>query len=337
MTPTSQTNTTLEEIAEVLRNHDTFAICGHVSPDGDCIGSQLALKNALESLGKSCVCLLAKDEPVDFGLTFLPGSETLTPAKAFKGNADVFIGVDVPSRERMGEDACSVLDECNLSITIDHHASDARMCDFAYIDPTSASCTMLIWDLAKILLAAPSYECALCCFTGLVTDTGGFRFQNADARSFAAGGEMVSYGADPSLVSTNVFMNRSLASLQLVKLTLERLDTCAEGSVVLSWISNEDMAALGAGKPDAEPLINTLRSIRGVRVACMLKEQEDCIRGSLRSKDDTNVAEIAKSFGGGGHIAAAGFTLNCSLEEAIALVKEALVSALSKKDNNETR
>ena len=329
MAVTPQTNTDLGAIAEALRSRDDFIICGHVSPDGDCLGSQLGLAAALKGLGKRVTCLLAKDEPIDERLGFLPGAAELVPAASFDGIARTFVAVDVPTRERIGEAAAALLEGCDLTVTVDHHAVDSTMTDLVYVDPDAASTTMLVWELAGLLGAERAGDVAQCCYTGLVTDTGRFQYQNTDAASLVAASEMVAAGADPALVAREVFQNRRLASIQLESRAIERMVFTDDGAAVASWLSIGDFEELGASKPDAEPIINSLRSVKGVRVACMLREQDQAVRGSLRAKDDTDVSVLARRFGGGGHKAAAGFTLEMELGEAVQTVLAAMADLVS--------
>ena len=328
MTVTPQTNTDLASVAEVLKGRDDFVVCGHVSPDGDCIGSQLALAAALRSLGKRVVCVLAKDEPVDARLAFLPGFGDLVPAASYDGPAHTFVAVDVPTRERVGEAAAALRDACDLAVTIDHHAVDTTMADLVYVDPDTASTTMLVWELAGLLGVERVGDVALSCYTGLVTDTGRFQYQNTDAAAMRAASQMVEAGADPAAVSRAIFQSRTLPSVRLEGVAVERMRFGAGGTYAISWVARADFEAFGAVKADAEPIIDALRSVVGVRVACMLREQGDTVRGSLRAKDGTDVAAVARSFGGGGHKAAAGFTLKCPLDEAIVLVDRTLARVL---------
>ncbi len=325
MSVTLQTNVDLAGIAAELAERDDFVICGHVSPDGDCIGSQLALMHALRAKGKRVACVLAKDEPIDVRLSFLPGADELVPAGSYDGPVGTFVAVDVPLRDRMGAAASSLLDRASLSVTIDHHANDLSMTDLVYVDPHVASTTMLVWDLAELLGSAPSFDVALCCYTGLVTDTGRFQYQNTDAAALRAATHMVEAGVDPSAVSRAIFQNRSLASVRLEGVAVDRMRLGARGSYVLSWLTRDDFSRYDASKSDAEPLIDTLRSLRGVRLACMLRDQGDSVRGSFRAKDDTDVAKLARSLGGGGHRAAAGFTISGPIEEAVERI-DALLS-----------
>ena len=200
MAVTPQTNTTLAAIACALRERDHFVICGHVSPDGDCLGSQLALAAALRQAGKQCACVLARDEEPPRDLAFLPGFDGLVPAARYEGPCEVFVAVDVPTTERVG-DAARLQAAADLTVTVDHHAVPEAMSALSYTDPDVASTTMLVWELAAVLGAERDRIVATCCYTGLMTDTGRFQYQNADAAAFAAAAEMVAAGAEPAVIS----------------------------------------------------------------------------------------------------------------------------------------
>ncbi len=327
MAATPQTNTTLAAIAAELMAHERFCLCGHLNPDGDCLGSELALAAALRQAGKQVSCLVATDDPVDGRFAFLPGFEGLMPASAFDGAFDVFVAVDVPTTERLA-DAAAVHGRAPLTVTIDHHAVDSRMADLSFTDPEAPSTTTLVWELAGLLPIERSADVALCAYTGLATDTGRFQYQNADAVAFSAAAEMVRAGADPALVSREVYQQRSLASVRLEAAALGRMELLCGGAGALSWITWADKEACRAQKADAEPLVDALRNIAGVRVACMLREGEGIVRGSLRAKDGTDVAAIARELGGGGHRAAAGFTFEGTLDEARSALRSRLEQLL---------
>lgn len=333
MAVTPQTNIDLVGMAKAFKALDSFVICGHISPDGDCIGSQLALGHALRSLGKEVQFILARNDKIDNDLKFLPAIAELVPAGEYKGSADAFVACDVPTVERIA-DGADVQARCGTTFTIDHHVSSKTMSDWNYIDPDSASTTMIVWELIKALGVNPDKNMALCAYTGLTTDTGGFRFQNTDSAAFKAASEMVATGIEPSAVARDVFQCRTIASLRLESLALERMMISADGLYVISYLLLEDFEKLGAVKSDAEPIINTLRSLKGIRVACMLREQENSVRGSFRAKDDTDVAAMAGKFDGGGHKAAAGFTVYASMDSAIQQIKRLLNEAFQSISQN---
>lgn len=333
MTCTNSTNIDIDGIAKLLLEGNDFAICGHTSPDGDCIGSTLAMKAMLDALGKRSWALVADDDFKSDSLDFMPGFEALEFVGDFEESAHTFILVDVPNEKRLGKHAASVVNRASSTLTIDHHESDTNHSKYRYIDPDSASCTLIMWKIAKELLESCSDEVlnnpvmrdiAMCCYAGLLTDTGRFMFQNTNEECFAASKEMVETGIDVPRISSRLFQENTLASLKLNALVTDRMKILDKGRIVLSWLSNADLDEVGATNADTEDCINTIRALEGARVACILKERNDTVRGSLRAKDGTNVAEIASEFGGGGHIAAAGFTLECDLIEAIELVTERL-------------
>ena len=329
MAVTPQTNTSLERIAEAIAERDNFVLCGHVSPDGDCLGSQLSLWHTLKALGKTATCVLVRDEPIPHSLAFMPGADDMVYAGDFDGPCDVFVALDVPTRARIGKASCAILDRAGFSITIDHHSSETTMSDLVYVDPDCAAASMPVWQVAKLLLDEPPVESATCAYVGLVTDTGGFRFQNSDCAAFNMAAEFVAYGVNPSYVATNVYQCRSMPSLKLESLTIDRMEPICGGDAIVSWIKEEDLRAVGAVKADVEPLIDTLRSVQGARIACLLREQDGKIRGNIRSKDDTDVSVLARRFDGGGHKAAAGFIFDGSIEEALVVVGSAIADHLS--------
>lgn len=329
MAVTPQTNVDLATMARRMREIDSFALCGHVNPDGDCLGAQLALAGALRALGKDVVCLLARDDALDAGMRTLPGSEGLICAKEYAGSPQAFVACDVPTPERLG-DAAAVQARCEETFTIDHHAVETCMSRHNYVDPDAAATSLIVWQLVKELGVEPSAETAQCAYAGLMTDTGGFRYQNTDAACFAAAAEMTAAGARPAQTATAFFQNRSLASVRLMDRMLDHAEVDLAAGYALSWVTLQDFEECGAVRADAEPLIDTLRCIAGVRVAAVLRENAGKeVRGSLRAKDGTDVARIARGVGGGGHKAAAGFTCEGGLDEAVAAVRDAIRTALS--------
>lgn len=320
MAVTPQTNTTLAALADELKRLDDFVVCGHVNPDGDCLGSQLALGLALQALGKRVTCLLVNPGPVEAGLDFLPGLSSMVAAEEFSGEGRVFVACDVPIPSRMGV-AAKIQERAAVRFTIDHHAVPDSMSEHNYVDPDAPATGMIVWQLIKELGVTPTPDMALCCYVALMTDTGRFQYQNTTAEAFAAASEMVAAGADPAAASREVYQSRTRASLSLERTTLENMTVSHDGSWAISHVSLGDFERTGGVKADAEPLIDILRSLHGVKVACMLREQADCVRGSLRAKDDTiDVAALAREIGGGGHKAAAGFTYEGSLSEALAVL-----------------
>lgn len=311
---------------ELLRGAHTVAICGHVNPDGDCLGSVLALAAGLRSLGYEVTALLAtRDKPKTYD--FLEGYEELIPACEYHANPDVFILADVPNAQRAG-DGEYVFKRAKKTMVIDHHQGDGSFADVAYVDVSAAAVGMLVWDFLAQAEAELTPQIATCCYTALVTDTGKFQFQNADARALGAAAEFARAGASPSYISSMVYQRRTWAAIQLEALVIQRLELLFDGKVALSWVREKDFRELDASKDDGDSLIDEIRQLEGIEIAVMLRDQGSVVRGSIRSKTDFDVAAIAERMNGGGHKAAAGFTIHDSLENAHAIVEKNISEAL---------
>lgn len=304
---------------ELLDGAHSVAVCGHVNPDGDCLGSALALTLGLRSLGYDVTPLLATREHPKL-YDFLAGYGDFVPACEYHAVPDVFIMVDVPSPQRAG-DGEHVFKRAKRTLVIDHHQGDGAFADVAYVDSSAAAAGMLAWDFLDQAGVAMTPDIATCCYTALVTDTGRFQFQNADSRALAAAAAMAAAGAVPSEVARYVYQRRSWAALQLEGLVVRRMQLLFDGRAVISWVNESDFEQLGAVKEDGDSLIDAIRQLDGVEVAVMLREQGPIVRGSIRSKTDRDVASIAAKMGGGGHRAAAGFTVHGTLDEARELVE----------------
>ena len=324
MAVTPQTNATLAEIARILADADDVCVCGHVSPDGDCTGSTLAVVQGLRALGKRVRGLSV--DPVPQNLMFLPGAGDLIRPDGFRGVCACFVAVDVPDMKRLGEDAAAMHDAAALTVRIDHHAYDVRVSDCSYTDPDAASTTMLVWEMLGYL-GVQTPEVAACCYAGLVTDTGRFSFANTDEAALKAATSMVAAGAHPAEVSAELYENDRLQALQIEMRAFERLELDRELGYALTYLTQDDFAEFGADKSDAEGVVDLVRRLGEVRVLCCLREQDAAVRLSFRAKDGIDVRAIARTFGGGGHTAASGATLHLPLSEAYAQVKDALQKA----------
>lgn len=309
-----------------LRGERTVAVCGHVNPDGDSVGSVLALTLVLRKLGMQATPLLATREcPPTYD--FLPGYGDLTPACDYDETPDVFISVDVPNVKRT-VDGARVFERAHKRIAIDHHQGEADFADMSFVDADAAAAGMLIWDFACQAGIEDDADIATCCYTALVTDTGRFQFQNADAAAFEHAAAMVHAGADPGAIARAVYQRSSMAALQLRSRALKRMQLVCGGRAVLSYVRESDFASLDAKPDDAESLVDSIRELGGVDVVVMLREQGPIIRGSLRAKGDFDVSVVAAEFGGGGHAAASGFTIRDGFEAARVAVIEELAAAL---------
>lgn len=314
---------------KLLKGEHTIAICGHVNPDGDCLGSALALTIGLRTCGFTVTPLLATRELPKL-YDFLSAYEDLTPACEYHMDPDVFISVDVPSIQRSG-DGEHVFKRAKKTLAIDHHQGTASFADVGFVDDSAAAAGMLVWDFLDQSGVRLTPEIATCCYTALVTDTGRFQFQNTNPAALRAAADMAGSGASPSEISRYVYQRKSLAAIQLNALVMRRIEVVFGGRAVISWVCEADFKNLGATKDDGDSLIDLIRQLDGIEVAVMLREQGPIVRGSIRSKTDRDVAAIAIKMNGGGHRAAAGFTIQGGLDEARSTVLRLLSESFARR------
>ena len=314
---------------DLLKGEQTIAICGHVNPDGDCLGCVLALTLALRSCCFEVTPLLATRECPGL-YDFLEGYEWLTPACDYTESPDVFIMVDVPSLQRIG-DGAHVFKRAKKTLLIDHHQGNGAFADVAFIDDTAAAAGMLVWDFIDQSGITLTPEIATCCYTALVTDTGRFQFQNTNPAALRAAADLAQAGANPSEIARYVYQRKSLAAIQLNALVMRRMELLFDGRAVVSWVCEADFKNLGATKDDGDSLIDQIRQLDGIEVAVMLREQGPIVRGSIRSKTDRDVSLIAAKMGGGGHKAAAGFSIKGGLDKARYIVTKLLKESFEER------
>ena len=321
-------------IAELVEKSDTVAICAHTSPDGDALGSTLALEMVLRAKWpeKHYVNLLADDEPVPRIYSYLPGSENLVPASSFVGSPDLFVSVDVsvPARLNHGE---AVMRRARMRAIIDHHPCDEPVADACMIRPSAAAAGVLVCEFALFLGVEITSDIARCLYCAIATDTGRFQYQNADPEAFRVASLLVNAGASPSELSLKVYQNFSLAYLHLESLVMGRITTFAGGRVSYSYATAGDLKRTGASLDECDGLVDAVRSVAGSEVSLFLKEiPGGKVRGNLRSKTDHDVSGVARALGGGGHKAAAGFTIEGDIDEALSEALPLVVALFSDAD-----
>lgn len=328
----------LLDIASIIKKYDNFVICGHINPDADCVGSQIALSLALDKLKKESICLLANEDKVDKNLNFLKKTKNFINAKLFlksdifsdfKKQGFCFVSVDVQSNYRIANSANEIKKNAIFSFTIDHHQQEEACSNFVYVDPSAASNSLLIWDFCKLLNIEIDEDIACACYTGLCGDTNGFTNTNTDYRSFKAATEMSKYGINAGYVAKNLFQTRSLVSLNLEKIILDRLYVDKKNAFALSYLTDQDFKTYNAKKQDADYMIDLLRSLDCADFVCVLRQQQadEKIHGSLRSKTNVDVSKIACQYLGGGHKAAAGFTMDeTNMNKALEDVKKKMIN-----------
>ncbi|NLC46140.1 MAG: bifunctional oligoribonuclease/PAP phosphatase NrnA [Firmicutes bacterium] len=301
-----------EQIRELLASSERIILLSHHNPDGDTLGSMLALWHHL-SPGRKV--RMACSDPVPELYRFLPGwEEVLTNEEALakKETYDLAVAVDASDLGRLGPGGGELIARAQVVVSIDHHATGEPFGNPAWIDPDAAATGELVWALLRDCLTE---EIATALYTAIITDCGSFRYANTTAQTLTIAGKLVEAGADPHLIATRVFETRSFASLKLLERALGTLEVDGTGQLGWMELTEEMFQATGATQEAGEGFVNYVRMIEGVRLAILFRENSGKVRVSLRSLD-VDVGKLAATFGGGGHVRAAGCELAMPLADA---------------------
>lgn len=300
-----------EEFIAAIKDAESIVLFTHVHPDGDALGSLLGFADILEGLQKRVFCYL--EEEVPYLYHFLPGRDrvntSLDDLDAFvEENGQVMaISLDCGDCDRLGKHA-EKLQQIQPFLVVDHHRSHRNFGQYRYVDPGKSSTGEMVYELASLLDAKISYEAAFNLYVAISTDTGSFCYDSTSPRTFRIAADLVELGVQPDEVSGHVYNNYTRERIRLMEMVLGTLHLYDSGRLAVIHVTQEMFAESKALPEDIEGFIDLPRSIRGVRVAAFVKENKnDVISVSLRAKGTLDVAEIAKSFGGGGHRNAAGF------------------------------
>lgn len=314
-------NNSLDAICRVFREKDRFLIACHENPEGDAIGSELALALALRKMGKTVTVLNA--DPVPGNLMFLPGADSVVREQD-GSRYDVAVVVDCGSAERTGRVQKEILKPPVL-VNIDHHRTNGGCGEYCLIDPDAAATGMLVYRILSAMGVEIGYDVAINIYVAILTDTGSFHYSNSSPEAFHIAGEMIRRGIDPWAVAEQVYETQSTDRLRLLGRVLSSLEIAAGGKIASITTMKKDLSDFSAGKDSLEGFINYPRSILGVEVAVAFREEDGGeIRVSFRSKGRVDVSAVALAFGGGGHRNAAG----CAVRGPFAEVKRKVFGAL---------
>jgi phosphoesterase RecJ-like protein len=316
--------TELKAIADALREHDRFLVVTHENPDGDALGSLLAVTLALRQLGKDVVMYLPGPTPLPREYAFMPLDELVREAPADAADR-VLVAVDCAKEDRIGDDA--VLSRAPLVLDIDHHHDNTRFGDVNLIVADASSTGEVLRDVFAELGVELTPELAEPLYIALVTDTGRFQYANTTPKALRLAAELVEAGADIHAVFQQVYESVEFAKLKLLARALGRAEVLEGGRIVVSHLLRADFAEVGASEPYSEGLIDYLRAVEGAELAVLIREQPShgshAYKGSLRSSiDELDVSAIARLFGGGGHRQAAGFSTDLPLPEIVEQIRE---------------
>ena len=309
-------NCSLAETGELLKAAKKLVIVSHVSPDGDTLGSSLALMHALCMLGKEVI--MNVDDDISTVYSFLPGiAEYRRFAPEESVDADLLVIVDASSADRAGN-ALDVV-KSPAVLNIDHHKTNTRFADYLYLDSDAAATAEIIYSLLLEMGIKLTRDIATCIYEGIYTDTGSFKYSNTTSNTLKTAADLLKYGVNPSLISDNMEL-KSRSQVEMLRKVLETLTFLKDGKIAYIEIPLE----LYDHNVETDTFISYPRYVEGVEIALLFKQvEENLTRVSFRSKE-IDVAKIALSFGGGGHKKAAGCSIYAPLKEAEKVILEAV-------------
>lgn len=318
-------NNSLEEIKSILEGANTIAIAGHTNPDGDAIGACLALGLSLQKIGKTPVILL---ENYAAKYDVIPGKEMILEETAYDSlSPDVFVALDCGDQERLGK-AASVFERAGISMNLDHHPSNRHFGMYHYVDDKASSTSEIIYRLLDCGLPLEK-DIASGLYAGLIYDTGGFRHTSTGVETMRIAGDLLSYGIPFNDIYFRFFDSRSFSELKIMGRALTNAQSYFDGKVVCSTITTQEIADCKGTNQELDSVINYLNGVEGTAVVCFLYEKgEQEVKASFRGKEGYDVCALSLQFGGGGHIKAAGCTINQSIEKAKELVLQKIEKML---------
>ena len=311
----------MKEILKHLKNSRCVLLASHVNPDGDAIGSLLAMGLALEKSG--CEVELYNESSIPAVYRFLPGVDRIQNQIDAVERFDTAVALDCGDLSRVGTEADRVAGIPTV-INIDHHTTNTRFGRYQLVDVDACATSEIIHRLIQAMELEMDASMATAIYTGILTDTGSFRFSNTNQAAFAICEAMVTMGVSPSSVARHVYGTYSLGRIKLLNLALDSIEISNNGHLSIMTVTREMLADTGTQPEDADGLINYARRIQDVKVAALIHELENGSSApglkkrfhvSLRSDGSVDVARIATGFGGGGHAGAAGFSVESSLTD----------------------
>lgn len=325
----------LDAVVAEIRGRHRFLVVAHENPDGDALGSLLALTLGLRALGKDAEMFLSQPGPIPAEYRFLDldGIGNEPPADL---SERVLLAVDCANTKRIAEDD-TVVDGAARVVDIDHHHDNSRFGDVNLIVDDASSTAEIVRDILRKLDVELTPQIAQALYVGLVTDTGRFQYTNTTPKSLRLAAELVEAGADVHGVFRHVYESVQFAKLKLLARALERAQLFEGGRLVVSYLLKDDFGDVGAEEPYSEGIIDHLRSVEGSEMVALIREpprnEGPARRVSLRSShDEVDVSAIARELGGGGHRQAAGFSSERPIGDLIDFLRRQFVIATSRPD-----
>ena len=331
MSASTATGSDLERIAAELREGDRFLITTHEGPDGDALGSLLAMHQLLGQLGKDSVMFLAaKEFPLPLEYRFLPLTDVFHEPPADVADRTL-VFLDCGNIDRMPVDFLR-RDGARI-LNIDHHHDNTRFGTVNLVDTEASSTAEIVWRLAKLLDLRITLEIATALYVGLITDTGKFMYENTDPDSHRMAAELIEAGVNVDEIYRRLYERVPLEKAKLVARAIENIERFDSDTLALTYLSREDYAATGASDLMTEGIIDHVRALEGTVVAGVVRDKTESGRTarkvSLRSSDGTvDVSAIAREQGGGGHMRAAGFSTDLAYPEVVEFLREQVAKQL---------
>ena len=313
---------TLDEILEEIKKAEKIVILTHESPDGDAIGSALAMNLMIQAIGKKADVIIPEYSRL---FQFLPSSEEIKTDSEIK-KYDLAISLDCATIKRLVKS--EYFENAKKTIVIDHHGSNNMYGDINYVNPVAPACCEILVSMAEYFEIPISKEIGTCIMNGIITDTGGFRYMGITPDTFEYTADLIRLGVDLPDVYKRAMGTKTKANFELTKRVIDRMELLEDGKVSFTYINAQDELEVNAEPGDHEGLVNIGKDIEGVQVSIFIrqKENENAYKVSLRSEDGINVSDICLIFGGGGHPRAAGALIQGTVEE----VKEKLMKEIKK-------
>jgi phosphoesterase RecJ-like protein len=316
-----ETKNSLKKIASILNEGDNIFIFPHIMMDGDALGSSAALCRVLRSFGKRA-WILIEDSVPDY-LKFLD-EDFCTYDDTLIRDPEICIAIDCSDLERLGKRG-GIFANGRTSISIDHHATFEAFAHVNCNDSSFASSAEMVYELILEMNGPATAEVAEGLYTGIITDTGNFQYSNTTAMTLRRASALLDWGLDHQRLIVEIYQSMRPERVKLNGRALWEMELFSEGKGAIVSVTRSMLAETGAVMEETEGISEALRNIKGVEISVLLKEWEPKLtRVSLRAKTVGNVAHIARAFGGGGHVKAAGCTLEKSIEESKELLKAAI-------------
>lgn len=302
---------TLDNIIEEINNAESIVILTHENPDGDAIGSSLALYNGLKQIGKDAD-LIIPEFPQTF--EFLKNSEEVKKEGKIE-KYDLAIALDCGDIKRL-DGFAKYFEDANVRISIDHHSANTMFADYNFVNPMAPACCQILVTVLEALGIEIDKEIGTCLLTGIITDTGGFKYSGVTSETFEFAAELLNKGVNVSNIYKRVLQTLSKPSFELRRRAMNRLEFLEEGKIAFTYTTLKDEEEAMVESNSHEGIVEMGRDIEGVEISIFLREKEDGYKISLRSNEYVNVSDICLMFSGGGHIRAAGGSINLPFEQA---------------------